>query len=317
MAMAVSLNQQILEDAAAWYFDLRQAEYSDDIVEHHRRWLQEHPDHRRAWDRIETLNQSVLAIPSGVGTTLLEARASRRQSIKALSLLLFGGGAGALAINNKQALLGRVADLTTVVGERRSEVLADGTQLILNTDTAIDVDYSQELRKLVVHHGEVLVTTATDPQARPFIVHTAFGTAKALGTRFSVMSTDEASRVQVFEHAVEVSPARGRGSKERVDAGQQLHFSREQTGLLQVLPANSDAWVNGLLVADNWLLKDFLYELSRYRRGYLGCDVKAAKLRISGAFHLNNIDAVLHNLANTLPVHARRISPWWVRLEAL
>lgn len=70
-----------------------------------------------------------------------------------------------------------------------------------------------------------------------------------------------------------------------------------------------------MLIASDWRLEDFLAELSRYRPGRLVCDEQVADLRLSGAFHLNDTDVVLENLANTLPVRLRYLTRYWVRVE--
>jgi transmembrane sensor len=59
-----------------------------------------------------------------------------------------------------------------------------------------------------------------------------------------------------------------------------------------------------------------LAELSRYRPGYLGCAPEVAGLRLSGTFLLDDSEAVLANLQDSLPVHVRRLTRYWVRIEA-
>ncbi|KAG1069902.1 hypothetical protein G6F40_017608 [Rhizopus arrhizus] len=59
-------------------------------------------------------------------------------------------------------------------------------------------------------------------------------------------------------------------------------------------------------------LGDFIAELSRYRRGYLGCAPEVADLRIVGAYAVGDTDRVLAALAATLPVRVRATMPWWV-----
>jgi transmembrane sensor len=44
----------------------------------------------------------------------------------------------------------------------------------------------KKVRRIELLKGEVLITTAKDSALRPFIVQTRHGTARALGTRFSV-----------------------------------------------------------------------------------------------------------------------------------
>ena len=64
-----------------------------------------------------------------------------------------------------------MADYRTGVGERRVVTLEDGTSLHLNTDTAVNVTFSEEGRDLHLLKGEASFTVARD-SVRPFVVKT-------------------------------------------------------------------------------------------------------------------------------------------------
>src|SRR3546814_13792528 len=67
---------------------------------------------------------------------------------------------------------GGMADYRTSVGESRRIVLADGSQVHLNTATDMDVRYSEHARLLQLRRGEIYIQTAPDAHAlaRPFLV---------------------------------------------------------------------------------------------------------------------------------------------------
>jgi transmembrane sensor len=309
------LDHATLEAAARWYVDLRDEAPDAAVCAAHQRWLKHDPRHQQAWDRLARLQDKLGQINPAIGrSTLTSARARRRDVLKVLSILLVAGGAGTLAWNTT-ALPTLMADQRTATGERRRVRLDDGTQLQLNTATAVDVRYSERLREVFLLRGEIQIETARDPHARPFIVHTAEGSIRALGTRFVVRSETGRSEVSVQEHAVEVRTSNLSGPVVRVDAGQQLGFRQNSIEPLQPANPQADAWTRDMLVADDWRLGDFIAQLQRYRSGHLGCDPAVAALRISGAFHLGNTDTVLDNLTSTLPVRIRRFSRYWVSVE--
>lgn len=311
-----ALDHATLEAAARWYVDLRCDAPTDAQREAHRRWLERDPRHLQAWERLGRLQGKLEQVsPSLARPTLAGARAKRREVLKVFSLLLASGAAGTLAWNTT-ALPTLMADQRTRTGERRTLRLDDGTQLQLNTATAVDIRYSEQLREVRLLSGEILIETARDPLARPFIVHTADGSIRALGTRFVVRREGDETRVSVQEHAVEVRPAGGLVSAARVDAGQQMTFNESHLGAVQPALAHSDAWSRDMLVVSDWALGDFVAELKRYRPGHLGCDSAVAALRISGAFHLADTDTVLDNLTATLPVRVRRFSRYWASVES-
>lgn len=312
-----SLDFATLEAAARWYVDLRSDSPNEALREAHRRWLERDPRHRQAWERLGRLQGKLEQVsPAVARPTLAAARAKRRDVLKVLSLLIASGAAGTLAWQTTP-LPTLMADYRTGTGERRRLRLDDGTELHLNTATAVDIHYSASLREVRLLSGEILIQTARDANARPFIVHTAEGSIRALGTRFVVRHNDGLTTVSVQEHAVEVRPFGAVQTATRVEAGQQVDFGEQHVGLLQPAIAHADAWSRDMLVVSDWALAAFISELQRYRPGHLGCAASVAGLRISGAFHLADTDTILDNLTATLPVRIRRFSRYWASVESV
>ncbi|MCE0965750.1 MULTISPECIES: FecR domain-containing protein [unclassified Pseudomonas] len=311
---AEPLDRDTLEAAARWYVELR-CGADDTLRAAHQRWLSSNPQHLLAWERLARLQGKLGQVTPGIARpTLTSARAKRREVLKVLSVLLVGSATGGVVLQD--GIVARLtADVRTGVGQQRSLRLDDGTQLRLNTDTAVDIRYNGEWRALELLKGEILVQTASDALSRPFVVHTGQGSVRALGTRFIVRCDNDLVRVCVLQHAVEVRSALAMASV-RVEAGQQLEFSAGKTGNVTPLAAMADAWSREMLIVDDWRLADVVSELQRYRPGYLGCDEAVGGLRLSGAFHLGDIDIVLENLTTTLPVRIRRFSRYWTRVEA-
>jgi len=315
----LELPTDVLEAAAHWYVQLADSEADAADKRAWQDWLNADARHRQAWARMQALQQRLGGLDRGIALpTLKAARADRRRTVKLLVLLLASGTAG-LAVRDTAPWQRMTAGVRTGTGERRSLALADGGTLEVNTGTALDIDYGPALRLLRLHAGEILVSTAPDlPARRPFEVHTPQGRIRALGTRFSVRSEEGRSEVAVLEHAVEIHPAGAGGSAPlRLEAGQRAMFSAESILVPPTaLAPGQAAWAEGKLIAIDQRLEDFLAELSRYRPGLLLCDPAVAGLRLSGAFRLADTDAVLDNLAASLPVQLRYRTRYWVRVEA-
>ncbi|MCT8163086.1 MULTISPECIES: FecR domain-containing protein [unclassified Pseudomonas] len=313
--MSPALNREVLEAAASWYVELRCAPSDPALLGAHSRWLAADPSHAAAWSRVGMLQSKLERITPGIGErTLNSAFARRRASLKVLGVLMLVGGSGVLGWR-QPTLRALRADEQTAIGERRDLTLADGSQLQLNTGSAVNIRFDARLRSIELVRGEIAISTSPDPLARPLLVHTAEGSVRALGTRFVVRREGEGSQVSVQEHAVEVRPASLTGQVTRVEAGQCVSFDAQHCQAVQPASGDEDAWTQGMLVVHDWRLEAFLRELGRYRRGHLGCSADIAALRISGAFQLADSDLVLRNLCTTLSLQARHFTRYWVQLQ--
>lgn len=317
MSVTRPVERHALEAAADWYVNLRDEAVDTPLRDAHRCWLESNPQHRLAWDRLALLQDKLAQVkPTIAVPTLEKARAQRRAVLKVLSLLIAAGGSGTLAWRGL-AVQEWAADQRTGTGQRRAVRLADGTRLQLNTDTAVNVRYSNSVREVILLRGEIHIETAPDSLQRPFVVHTAEGSLRALGTRFVVRRDEGFTWLSVQEHAVEVRPAQHLDVMLRVEAAQQVRFSALALGSVTPADPQVDAWTRDMLVVSNWRLEAFVETLQRYRPGYLRCDSQVADLRVSGAFYLGDTQEVLRNLAATLPIRVTQFTPYWVRIGAV
>src|SRR4029078_13726802 len=78
----------------------------------------------------------------------------------------------------------QTAGFATAIGELRTVTLADGTRLVLDTNTRPDTRFGRDARALVLHEGRIDVDVARD--ARPFSVVSGRGIVRDLGTHFEV-----------------------------------------------------------------------------------------------------------------------------------
>lgn len=313
--MAAPLDLPTLEAAATWYVRLNSTPRSAADQQAWRQWLAASPQHARAWARVEKMQSQWAGLPADVSlSTLSGVHAHRRAVLKTLGLLLAVGGSGWLATEHLpyQALL---ADQRTATGQRRHLRLADGSQIDLNTDSAVDIAFSADQRLIRLLRGEVLVQTASD--SRPFIVQGPQGSVHALGTRFIVRCAGAHTDVCVLEKAVELRPLNHPSRVQRLEAGQRACFDRNEVSAITPAPAGAGAWSQGMLTVVDWRLGDFIAELGRYRQGVLRCSPTIANLRLSGAFRIDNTDTILENLSQSLPVAVHFVTRYWVNVEAV
>jgi transmembrane sensor len=318
-----------LQQAAEWFALLR----SDDITEVDRinwkKWLSDSVEHRRAWERVESVSHQFDAFtPQQEQTAAINAlnvasRANkqRRRALKMLSLICTVGAVAWTASQMtpvQQAWLAYSSDYSTAVGQTRDVTLADGTQVWLNTASALNVRFQPDLRRLALRSGEILIETAVDQivPPRPFVVDTSQGRLRAIGTRFTVRQLDNMTHLSVFAGAVEITPAQASTSSQIIEAGQQVLFSASGIEKPDAVDPAREAWAKGVIFADNLTLAEFITELSRYHQGYLACSPEVAELRVVGAYPLHDLNKIFTMLETALPVKVKTTFSWWVSVQA-
>lgn len=291
------IDQAVLAQAAAWLLLLQEGPLTPAQRLELAHWRNSDPQHERAWKRAQRLLARLGNLPPTLARQTLERPGgnSRRAVLRGLALLLVVTPLG-WWLSRRGAYH---ADYQTGVGERREVALADGSQVSLNSATTLALRFDAEQRLLHLEQGEVYIVTAPDP--RPLRVRTEQGLMQALGTRFSVRQLAQETLLAVYEGAVQVQgPA-----STIVHAGQQVRFS--QTQVSSPAPASDGqlAWRNGLLLAQDMPLWQWIQELLRHTDQALACDPSLADLAVSGTYPLDDLALALAMLAQTYGVQVR------------
>lgn len=310
------VSRAALREAAQWLVRLNSGQARPGDWQALAAWRAQDAANETAWQRAERLSRTFGAVPPGLGMPVLaqaeRTAVNRRAALRVLALV--GTVAPAAYLGWRHMPWQQwAAEHRTATGERRSVTLADGSEVLLNTASALDVAFDAHERLLRLRAGEVLITTARDSAARSFRVETPGGWLRALGTRFAVRLLDEGTvHLAVAEGAVEVTPRHG--AQRVLQAGAQCRFTANSVQTPTALGEQALAWAQGVLYADGMRLDDFAAELARYRPGVVRCDPAVAALRISGAFQLNDTEYILAMLRETLPVQVVTRTRYWITL---
>ncbi|MCY1275328.1 Protein FecR [compost metagenome] len=309
------------EEAIAWMVRLRAATPDAALQARFDAWLGADPAHARAWAHLqerlgapyETLRRLDRGRPGQAARDLLlQPAVGRRDVLRAgAGLGLLGGGLWLAARSGPgQALL---ADLRSGRGERRHFSLADGSQLDLNAGSAVDLAFDARRRLLLLREGELIVQVAADP-TRPFVVRSAQGEVRALGTRFLVRQEADATRVVVLEHAVRAS----------LPNGEALELGEGQAALLRerrIEPLGNGQgrradWLQGRLNVLDEPLEAVVEALRPYHRGLIRVAPAVRGLRVQGVFPLDDAERALAALGEALPIRVSHYGPWLTLLQA-
>ena len=303
-----SSGNRLREQAVRWVARVR----AGDCTEAERRtldeWLAQDERHAAEFRKIQSwLSDAKKSVPTDF-PELEVARhyrpaAPRTLLAVAASLVLLIAG-GLWAFNHSQP--GDV--FRTAKGERESITLSDGSRLVLNTDTELEVKYSWRARTVHLRRGEVLVTVA-DANHKPFEVIAAGGVIRDLGTSFNVNQQDGTVSVAVLEGSVGVS-LKGKGGERQLTAGEGITYSASggQTSVERIDVDAVLAWNDGRFVFRRTPLKDVVSQVARYHdvRIEIG-DARLNWIHVSGTFGIMDIDGLMNAIEILLPVRFEEV----------
>ena len=179
----------------------------------------------------------------------------------------------------------------TALGEQRTIVLADGSRVVLDTDSELLAQIDKRTRQLTLQHGQADFEVQHDT-TRPFVVHLGDGSVTATGTHFQVRVGESDSIVTLLQGQVVVAAdTRGPGGRsatlqpgERIAIGPSGRLGAPQTVSESEL-ASARGWTGGNLVVKAWRLDAVVAEMNRYSSTKLRLgDPALGSVPISGVF---------------------------------
>jgi transmembrane sensor len=302
----------ISEQAAAWFVRMRAENVTAEERMHFQIWYQANPAHRQAYAETAAFWDDA-DFTQILGTSALPAQASRRFSSNRFTkpLLALAACLALIAIIYRPTLSCWQADYCTSVGEIKTVQLADGSQVTLNSASAISANFNNGMRQIQLEQGEAFFDVQHDPQ-HPFLVDAHFSNTRVLGTRFVVKEDSDIDSVTVVSGIVEVSRDRRNPAILKVNDSITVDADRSSE-IHHVAAGNAISWLKGNAAFDNAPLNEVIAEIGRYRRGSLLIKNEALKdLKVSGRFDITDTDKALESLQQTLPIKIYRLSPWLV-----
>lgn len=205
------------ELAAAEWVLLRERGLSRRQKKEFARWLQADERHAPMYAKLEkTWGILDRAAPAALAAShaAAPARSTNAPLLKWMPLTLAAAAAIAIGLFVTSPVRGPQAfaqNLATSMGGFTKKNLPDGSVIRLNTDTALEIDYTATERRVRLLRGEAGFAVAKDPE-RPFIVRVAGVDVRAVGTAFNVRLEPGRLEVLVTEGRVGVEDAINGGS---------------------------------------------------------------------------------------------------------
>jgi len=301
-----------------------------------REWLAAQPKRAQAlieaanlWDRMESLSRLADLFPKPV-----RKRAHMVQRVLALAatiLLIAAAGIVAIMLRPEAdpgslpaptiASVSQSQMYETAVGEYSTILLADGSELTLNTNSRVRAEFAETTRTLRLERGEIYVKVAHD-ESRPLTVWARDRLVRAVGTAFNVQITaDERVEVIVTDgkvligvlkaQATSPGPAWIEGFNTSVAAGQRVVLGDQEPKVEEIDAEEIDvklSWREGNLIFHGEPLADALGEIGRYTHvTFVIRDEELKTIRVAGLFKAGDVDGLLATLRENFNISYERI----------
>jgi len=306
----------IATEAANWYARLRAQDVSELEAVRFRAWLAADPARLAEFEAIDRFWADLAAIENSPSIRrIVEDISARRRASRwrrpaigfMAATLVVAIGAGWFAWQQWNS--GRYV---SGVGEQRTVPLADGSILMLNTDTEVRLHFSEAERSLELVRGQANFEVAKDPN-RPFIVTAGRGQVRAVGTIFDVSKVDDKVTVTLIEGKVTITgegaQARGKTGEIILAPGEQVSYAA-RTGSVKRATADVPrvtAWRARKLDFNDTPILEAIAEANRYSRDQIVLDAPALKdARISGTFEAGKIELFAEGLQTYFHLSAER-----------
>lgn len=321
--------------AIGWALRHVEGEMGFEEIERFADWLQQSPDHGEAFDRAMAswamleaprFEPEILALRSEALDALHAVQSRRwraRWRLPAVKHLALAAAGLSLVIGAGLWWWLQPDRYETGTGERRVVALADGSQLAMDAQTRVTVDYRADGRHLVLEQGRATFTVAKDP-LHPFSVASHGSLVVATGTQFGMEWLGDQTRVVLYEGHVAILRHQGdrlmpgllAGRQHGIAADTMLIPGREAVvpeGRAAISvhdladPRSERAWEQGQIDVADEPLGVVAARMNRYLPGpRLLVAEDAAQIRISGLFNAGDLEAFVGGVTHVFPVVAER-----------
>lgn len=332
--------------AAEWIMRLEEGDLSPEDKAAFHAWRNAHELHRevfgrlsRLWGQFDILGELADHAAADENVEALAGDAKVRSMMNARRAFLVASAAS-IAVVATGALY-RLSDhlknlpsgvYQTAVGQQQTISLPDGSVMQLNTNTLVEVTYTDTTRLIRLARGEAHFEVAPD-KTKPFSVQAGEGVVTAVGTAFTVHVRPEDVEVTVAEGRVTLSvsdkhrDSLGQPSDDtlptpllaEVSAGQNVVFHDKVERIEYIEPAEMErklSWRQGVLAFSGEPLSSVLSDISRYTDITIEIvDDDLRDLTVTGYFKIGNVNAMLEALEVMADVYMERINPKLVRLS--
>lgn len=316
-----SLPEQVVQQAIAWRICLESGNAQPDDIAAYNRWRLADPMHELAWQRIEDM-QTAFSVASKKNARLAHLtlkktdrdiqNMSRRQALKKIAGTTFALASVSWVADKQGAWQYLNADFATT-NQRELFTLADSSQLWLNNNSTVELNFNDQHRQIHLTQGEMQYIGSAN--AQPIQVKLTQAMLLSDSKQFFVRHESDYALVKVMQGTVKLEQTNALITNQTINAGELYKITRNSMQQLDNHIFDYSSWTEGLLSVRNMPIKHFLAELSRYHRGFVKLAPSLNDYLVSGVFQLNDTHLILKTLARTARANVYYRTRWWAEIS--
>ncbi len=305
----------IVDEALDWFVRMQGETPDADMLNAFEAWRGSDPRHAEEFGRLDALwnsssfEKAASAAAPAPRRTAVAQRPAARSSWRVGRIAAVAALSAATVVWAYPALKLRwEADYRTATGARETIALPDGSTMLLNTASAVALDFHDGRRDVRLLEGEAFFDVKHDP-AHPFRVAGHFGETEVKGTAFAVRAGEADDSVVLERGHVEVSRLADPRDHVDLEPGEMVTASATAlSAVSHVDTASALAWRGGRLAFVNQPFGRVLAELRRY---YAPPVIVMAghvnQLAVTGDYRLDDVEGAIRTLADAAGVSMRRL----------
>lgn len=297
----------LFDEASDWLIRIRENPRSADVRAAFEIWRQSSSDHEQAWSDLCRLWSA-----TGKAETFYQPLAPTRSkamrppvcSVRRLTTTLAIASATAIAVwlAAPSLMIRLSADHVTTTAEIRTIVLEDGSTIQLAPESALRIEFHDDVRQVALLRGEAFFDVSKDAN-RKFKVIADGAEVEVLGTAFDVRVTEASTAVSVGRGSVSAFArnAPSHTSKNMLSPGDALEID-ERTGIVTKTHVAADdvgSWRQGRLVVSNATIASVVDVIRHYDTAWITlADPSLGEQRVTGIYDLKYPELALGALVD-------------------
>lgn len=314
--MSAPDREAVRREAERWW-GVMHGPHSEESRDGFEAWRAADPQHaaeyaalERTWDTASGLG----ATEMGRNRTLAPApqtlawATGPRLAIAATVLLLIAIGIGFGGFGGSNPV---IADAqATTIGQIKKLVLPDGTTVTLDTNSRLEVQFDDKVRRVKLTQGRARFDVKADP-ARSFVVAAAGKLVTVQDAGFDVQIIPQGLCLSAMRGTVDIKadvPEIATAATVRLDQGRTVRFDASGAATPSApVEKGSEQWVDGMLVYHGAPLSAVLADTNRYaQKPILLGDPSLGDLKVTGVFRPLPVDQLAASLAAAFDLDVRK-----------